>query len=141
MRMKIYNEYLTIEIKQRREFRNVTPSVRAAVQKGGIHEGIILVSALHANAAIFLSDEEEGLLRDIEAWLDRLAPIRDDYQHAKGIQVESNAGVHLQSLLLNSQVVVGLSEGRLDLGPWQHVIYADLDGNRPKRILIKVMGE
>jgi secondary thiamine-phosphate synthase enzyme len=128
--MKIYNEYLTIEIKQRRE-----------VQKGGIHEGIILVSALHANAAIFLSDEEEGLLRDIEAWLDRLAPIRDDYQHAKGIQVESNAGVHLQSLLLNSQVVVGLSDGRLDLGPWQHVIYADLDGNRPKRILIKVMGE
>jgi secondary thiamine-phosphate synthase enzyme len=141
VRMKIYNEYLTIEIRKRREFRNLTPNVRTAAQKGGIHEGIILVSALHTNSAVFLSDEGQGLMRDLEAWLDQLAPIRDDYQHAKGIQVESNAGVHLQSLLLNSHIVVGVSEGRLDLGPWQQVIYADLDGNRPKRILIKVMGE
>lgn len=139
--MKIYNEYLTIEIQKKREFRNITAHVRSAAQKSGFHEGILLVSALHSNAAIFLNDEEEGLLRDIEAWLDRLAPLRDDYQHAKGIDVESNAGVHLQGLLLNAQAVIGLSEGRLDLGPWQHIMYVDLDGNRPKRILIKVMGE
>lgn len=139
--MKVYNEYLTIEIQTKREFRNITANVRSAAQKSGIREGILLVSALHSNAAIFLNDEEAGLLRDIEAWIDRLAPLRDDYQHAKGIDVESNAGVHLQSLLLNAQAVVGLSEGRLDLGPWQNVMYVDLDGNRPKQILIKVMGE
>ena len=139
--MKIYNDYLTVECKQKREFRNLTPSVRAALSKSGIREGMILVSTLHSNAAVFLNDEEEGLLRDVEAWLDQLAPQRSDYQHAKGIQVESNAALHFQSLLLGAHALVGITEGRLELGPWQHVMYADLDGNRPKRILIKVMGE
>jgi secondary thiamine-phosphate synthase enzyme len=139
--MKIYNDFLTIECKQKREFRNLTPSVRAAVSKSGIRDGMILVSALHSNAAVFLNDEEEGLLRDVEAWLDQLAPQRSDYLHAKGIQVESNAAVHFQSLLLGAHALVGITEGRVELGPWQHVMYADLDGNRPKRILIKVMGE
>lgn len=139
--MKIYNDFLTIECKQKREFRNLTPSVRAALSKSGIRDGMILVSSLHSNAAVFLNDEEQGLLRDLEAWLDQLAPQRSDYQHVRGIQVESNAGVHFQSLLLGAHALVGITEGRLELGPWQHVMYADLDGNRPKRILIKVMGE
>ena len=139
--MKIYNDFLTIECKQKREFRNLTPSVRAALSKSGIRDGMILVSSLHSNAAVFLNDEEEGLLRDVEAWLDQLAPQRSDYHHAKGIHVESNAAVHFQSLLLGAHALVGITEGRLELGPWQHVMYADLDGNRPKRILIKVMGE
>jgi len=139
--MKIYNEYLTIECKQKREFRTLTESVKSAVSKSGIRDGMILVSALHSNAAVFLNDEEQGLLCDIEAWLDQLAPQRSDYQHAKGIQAESNAAVHFQSLLLGAHASVGLTDGRMDLGPWQHVMYADLDGFRPKRILIKVMGE
>ena len=139
--MKIYNDFLTIECKQKREFRNLTPSVRAALSKSGIRDGMILVSSLHSNAAVFLNDEEQGLLRDLEAWLDQLSPQRSDYHHVKGIQVESNAAVHFQSLLLGAHALVGITEGRLELGPWQHVMYADLDGNRPKRILIKVMGE
>lgn len=139
--MKIYNEYLTLECKQKREFRNLTESVRGAVSKSGIRDGMLLVSALHSNAAVFLNYSEEGLSRDIEAWLDQLATERSDYQHAKGVQAESNAAVHFQSLLLGAHACVGLTDGRLDLGPWQHVIYADLDGFRPKRILIKVMGE
>ena len=139
--MKIYNEYLTLQSQKKREFHTITANVRAAVEKSAVRDGMILISALHTNSAIFLNDAEEGLLQDIEAWLEKTAPVRDDYQHARGARIESNAGIHLQSVPLNAQAVVGVSEGRLELGPWQDVIYADLDGNRPKRILIKVMGE
>lgn len=139
--MKIYNEYLTLQSQKKREFHTITASVRAAVEKSAVRDGMILVSALHTNSAIFLNDAEEGLLKDIEAWIDSTAPVRDDYQHSQGARIESNAGIHLQTLLLNAQAIVGLSEGRLELGPWQDVVYADLDGNRPKRVLIKVMGE
>jgi secondary thiamine-phosphate synthase enzyme len=137
--MKIYNEQLTLQTKKLREFINITPNVKAAMEKSGFSDGIILVSTLHSNSAVIVSDEEPGLLEDIEAWLDKLAPIRDDYKH-KG-RFESNAGVHLQGLLLHQQAVVAFSEHRLDLGPWQYVLYAELDGQRPKRVLIKVMGE
>ena len=137
--MRIYNEQITLHSKKLREFINITPQVKAAMEKSGFSDGIILVSALHSNSAIFLNDEEPGLLEDLEAWLDKLAPIRDDYKH-KG-RFESNAGIHLQSLLLNAQAVVPFTDHRLDLGPWQHVMYAELDGQRPKRILLKVMGD
>lgn len=137
--MRIYNEQITLQSKKPREFVNITPQVKAAMEKSGFSDGIILVSTLHSNSAVFVNDEEPGLLEDIEAWLDRLAPVRDDYKH-KG-RFESNAGIHLQSLLLNHQAVVAFTDRRLDLGPWQHVMYAELDGQRPKRILLKVMGE
>lgn len=137
--MKIYNEQITVQSKKLREFVNITPQVKAAMEKSGFSDGIILVSSLHSNSAIFVNDEEPGLLEDIEAWIDRLAPTRDDYKH-KG-RFESNAGIHLQSLLLNHQAVVAFTDRRLDLGPWQHIMYAELDGQRPKRILLKVMGE
>jgi len=137
--MRIYNEQITLHSKKLREFINITPQVKAAMEKSGFGDGIILVSTLHSNSAILVNDEEPGLLEDIEAWIDKLAPVRDDYKH-KG-RFESNAGVHLQSLLLNHQAIVAFTDHRLDLGPWQHVIYAELDGQRPKRILLKVMGD
>jgi len=137
--MKIHNEYMTVQTKQKLEFLNITPNVKSGLEKSGIHDGIVLVSALHSNAAVFLSDEETGLLDDIAQWLKQIAPEREDYKH--GGRFESNAGVHLQSLLLKNEVSVSISEGKLDLGPWQYVIYADLDGMRPKRILMKYLGE
>jgi secondary thiamine-phosphate synthase enzyme len=93
----------------------------------------------HSNAAIIVSDDEPGLLEDLQAWLEQLAPEREDYKH-RG-RFESNTGIHLQSLLLHHQVVVPFTEGRLDLGPWQFVLFAELDGQRPKRVVIKAMGE
>jgi secondary thiamine-phosphate synthase enzyme len=137
--MKIYNEHLTLQSKQAREFINITSQVRAAMEKSGFRDGIILVSALHANAAVIVNDEEPGLLEDVGVWLDKLAPVSDHYKH-KG-PFESNSGIHLQSLLLHHQAMVSFSEGRLDLGPWQSVLYAELDGQRPKKIVVKVMGE
>jgi secondary thiamine-phosphate synthase enzyme len=137
--MKIYNEHLTLQSKQPREFINITSQVRAAMEKSGFRDGIILVSALHANAAVIVNDEEPGLLEDVGVWLDKLAPVSDHYKH-KG-PFESNSGIHLQSLLLHHQAMVSFSEGRLDLGPWQSVLYAELDGQRPKKIVVKVMGE
>ncbi len=137
--MKIHSDYMTVHTKQKREFINITPNVKLAMEKSGIRDGIVLVSALHANSAVFVNDEELGLLEDIDTWLEKLAPQRNDYKHSQ--RFESNAGVHLQSLLAHHQVLVSISDAKLELGPWQQVIYAELDGQRPKRILIKVMGE
>jgi len=137
--MKIHNEYMTVQTKQKREFMNITPNVKSGLEKSGIHDGIVLVATLHSNAAVFLNDEEVGLQEDIDKWLNQVAPERDDYKH-KG-RFESNAGVHLQGLLLNSGVSISISDGKLNLGPWQYVMYADLDGMRPKRILMKYLGE
>ncbi len=137
--MRVHNDYMTVQTRQKREFMNITPNVKFAMEKSGIRDGIILVSALHVNAAVFVNDEEPGLLQDVDAWLEKLAPARGDYQHDR--KFESNASAHLQSLLTHHQVLVPISDAKLELGPWQQVIYADLDGQRPKRILIKVMGE
>jgi secondary thiamine-phosphate synthase enzyme len=137
--MRIHSEYMTVQTPAKREFMDITANVKDAVAKSGIQNGFILVSSLHSNSGVFVNDGEEGLLRDISEWLDRLAPQCDDYHHAP--RAESNAGVHLQNLLLHHQVMVSLTEGKLELGPWQQVIYAELDGQRPKRILIKVFGE
>jgi len=137
--MPVYNEQLTFQTKQSREFINITAQVKAAMEKSGFADGIIIVTALHSNSAIFVNDEESGLLEDLSSWLDQIAPVRDDYKH-KG-RFESNAAVHFQSLLLNHQAIVAFTEHRLDLGPWQFIMYAELDGLRPKRILLKVIGE
>jgi secondary thiamine-phosphate synthase enzyme len=137
--MKIYNEQLTLQTQGKREFVNITPQVKAAMEKSSFRDGIILVSVPHSNAAIIVNDDEAGLLEDLQSWLDQVAPEREDYKH-RG-RFESNTGIHLQSLLLHHQVIVSFSEGRLDLGPWQFVLFAELDGQRPKRITIKVLGE
>jgi len=137
--MKIYTEVATLQTANKREFMNITTQVKAALEKSQLRDGIIVVTALHSNVAIFVNDEEPGLLEDLEEWLNQLAPEREDYKHQG--RFESNTGTHLQSLLLHHQVVVPFTEGRLDLGPWQFVIFAEFDGQRPKRIVMKVMGE
>ncbi len=137
--MRIHSDYMTVHTKEKREFINITPNVQYAMEKSGIRDGVILVSSLHTNSAVFVNDEEPGLLEDVDEWLQKLAPPREDYKHAQ--KFESNASVHLQTLLAHHQALVSISDGKLELGPWQQVIYADFDGQRPKRILIKVMGE
>jgi secondary thiamine-phosphate synthase enzyme len=137
--MKIYNELITLQTKEPREIVNITSPVKAAMEKSGFRDGIVLVCSLHANAAVIVNDEEPGLLEDLDTWLNRIAPVQDNYKHQG--RFESNAAIHLQSLLLHHQVVVPFTEGRLDLGPWQFVLFVELDGQRPKRVLVKVMGE
>ncbi len=137
--MKIHTDYITIQTKEKREISNITQNLKFAVEKSGIRDGIVLVAALHSNSAVFIAEDDPGLHRDLEHWLEKLAPIREDYEY--GPKHESNAAILLQNLALQGHIVVGLSEGRLDLGPWQQVLYADLDGQRPKRILIKLLGE
>ena len=137
--MRIHSDYMTVQTKGKREYLNITPNIKAAVEKSGIRDGIILISSLHSNSALFVNDEEPGLLQDITEWADRLAPFGSDYHHSE--RSESNSAAHLQSLLLHHQALVSVADGRLELGPWQSVIYAELDGQRPKRILIKILGE
>lgn len=137
--MKIYNEYITLQTAEKREFVDLTPQIKAAVEKCGFRDGIVLVSSMHSNASVIVSDNEPGFLEDLRDWLEEAAPREREYKH--GHKFESSAAIHLQGLLLHHQAVVGLTEGRLDLGPWQVVLFTELDGQRPKRILVKLLGE
>jgi len=137
--MKFHTEYLTFNTKKHREYIHLTPQVEAAVEKSGVQEGLALVSAMHITAAVFVNDHEEGLLADIDEWLEKLAPFRKDYRHHK--TGETNGDAHLKNLLLHHEVLLPITKGRLDLGPWQRVFYGEFDGQRPKRLIIKVMGE
>jgi secondary thiamine-phosphate synthase enzyme len=137
--MNIYSEHLTFHSKQKREIVNITEPVKAALHKSGFHDGIILVATLHSNSAILVNDDEPGFLEDLTAWLERLCPADAEYKH-KG-RFESTSDVHLQAILLNQNATVGVSDGKLDLGPWQFIHYVELDGMRPKRVLIKILGE
>lgn len=140
--MRTHSEYITVQTEKKREFMNITSNVKSAIEKSGLRDGIILVASLHSNSAVFINDDEAGLLEDIADWLDRLAPFGDNYRHAaKGARAESNAAAHMQSILLNQQAVLSFTDGKLEMGPWQQVIYAELDGMRPKRIHIKLLGE
>ncbi len=137
--MRFHTEYLKFNTKQHREYINITPEVNAALKKSGIQEGMILVSAMHITAGVWVNDAEDGLLADIDEWLERLAPYRDDYRHHR--TGETNGDSHLKSLLVHHQVIVPVTAGKLDFGPWQQVYYAEFDGQRSKRVIIKVMGE
>ena len=137
--MKAHTEYLTFRTSQHRQYINITAEVRAALDKSGIQEGMILVSAMHITAGVWVNDAEDGLLEDIDAWLEKLAPFRKDYQHHH--TGETNGDSHLKSLLVHHEVIVPVTAGRLDFGPWQQVYYAEFDGQRPKRVIIKAMGE
>ncbi|NLG68693.1 MAG: YjbQ family protein [Firmicutes bacterium] len=137
--MKAYTEYLTFHTRKKREYINITDRVQEAVRNSGIQEGMVLVSAMHITAGVWVNDAEEGLLQDIDEWLERLAPFRPDYRHH--LTGETNGDAHLKSLLVHHQVIVPVTAGRLDTGPWQQIYYAEFDGQRPKRVVIKVMGE
>jgi secondary thiamine-phosphate synthase enzyme len=137
--MKFHTEYLTFRTKRHREYLNITPQVQQALAKSGIREGMILVSAMHITAGIYVNDAEDGLIGDIDEWLEQLAPFRADYRHHR--TGETNGDSHLKSLLVHHEVIVPVTAGKLDFGPWQQVYYAEFDGQRSKRVIIKVMGE
>jgi len=137
--VKIYNEAITLQSTKVREVFNITWQVKAAVEKSSFRDGIIVVTSLHSNSAVIVNDEEPGLLADLDVWLQQLAPARHDYKHQG--RFESNSSVHFQSLLLHHQVIIPFTERRLDLGPWQFILFIELDGQRPKRISVKVVGE
>ena len=139
MAMKFHTEYLKFHTRKHREYINITPQVEAAVRKSGIKEGMVLVSAMHITAGVYVNDNESGLIEDIDRWLEELAPFRDNYRHHD--TGETNGDSHLKALLVHHQVIVPVTEGRLDFGPWQRIFYAEFDGQRDKRLIIKIMGE
>ena len=137
--MKAHTEYLWFETGNHREYINITGEVNAALRKSGIKEGMILVSAMHITAGVYVNDAEDGLIRDIDEWLEGLAPFREDYRHHR--TGETNGDSHLKALLIHHEVIVPITAGKLDFGPWQRIFYAEFDGQRDKRVIVKVMGE
>lgn len=133
-------DYLTFETSQRRDYINITNRVEQFVQASGIQHGLCLVSPMHITAAVYVNDAESGLIRDFDDWLERLAPHEPtgQYRHNNG---EDNADAHLKRHLMSHQVVLPITDGRLDLGPWESVFYAEFDGRRPKRVVLKAIGE
>jgi secondary thiamine-phosphate synthase enzyme len=137
--LKSYTKFLTFNTEKRRDFINITDELSTAVAESAIKEGLALVSAMHITASVYINDDEDGLIADIDEWLDKLAPARPDYRHHQ--TGEDNADAHLKNLLLHHQVLVPITDGRLTLGPWQQIFYAEFDGQRSKRVIIKIIGE
>jgi secondary thiamine-phosphate synthase enzyme len=137
--MKFHTEYLTFTTRKHRAYVYITPQVEAIVSKSGIKDGMVLVSAMHITAGIYVNDDEAGLIEDIDQWLERLAPFRENYKHHQ--TGENNGDSHLKALLIHHQVILPVTNSKLDLGTWQRVFYAEFDGQRAKRVLVKVMGE
>ncbi|MBI3189029.1 MAG: YjbQ family protein [Ignavibacteriales bacterium] len=137
--MKFHTEYLWFSTKNKREYINITGEVEQAVAKSGIKEGMVLVSAMHITAGVDINDAEDGLIQDIDEWLEKLAPFNANYRHHR--TGETNGDAHLKSLLVHHEVIVPVTNSELDFGPWQQIYYAEFDGLRRKRVIIKVMGE
>jgi secondary thiamine-phosphate synthase enzyme len=139
--MKSLTEYLTFEVKTRRAFVNITDHVSKLVTKSKIQEGLCLVNAMHITASVFINDNEGGLLHDYEKWLEGLAPHEptDQYEHNK--TGEDNADAHLKRQVMGREVVIAITNGKLDFGPWEEIFYGEFDGKRPKRVLVKIIGE
>ena len=140
--MKSTTEHLTFTIPARRGFLNITPQVETIVAKSGVREGLCLVNAMHITASVFINDDEPGLHADYEAWLERLAPFDADpqvYRHNR--TGEDNADAHMKRQVMGREVVVAITAGRLDFGPWEQIFYGEFDGRRAKRVLVKVIGE
>lgn len=137
--MTAATEYLWFNTRTKREYINITSKVQEIVRASGIREGMVLVSAMHITAGVYVNDAEDGLIQDIDEWLEHLAPYRDGYRHHR--TGETNGDAHLKSLLVHHEVIVPVTNGALDLGPWQQVYYAEFDGMRRKRLIVKVLGE
>ncbi len=137
--MKFATEYLWFNTSRSREYVNVTQEVSHVVRESGIREGMVLVSAMHITAGVYVNDAESGIIEDIDEWADGVAPKGPDYRHHR--TGETNGDAHLKSLLVHHQVVVPITDGELDLGPWQQIYYAEFDGQRRKRVVVKAMGE
>ena len=137
--MKTATSYLWFNTKSHREYINITGQVEAIVAKSGVQEGMVLVSAMHITAGVYVNDAEDGLIHDIDEWVERIAPFDEHYRHHR--TGESNGDSHLKSLLIHHEVIVPITGGVLDFGPWQQIYYAEFDGQRRKRVVVKVMGE
>jgi secondary thiamine-phosphate synthase enzyme len=137
--MRCHTEYLTYQTKKKRELVHLTPTLEEILARASIAEGFMLVSAMHITAGVFVNDNESGLHEDIWTWLDGLAPFKEGYHHHR--TGEDNGDAHLRSLLIHHEVIVPVTKGKLDLGPWQQVFYAEFDGQRKKRVIVKTMGE
>jgi secondary thiamine-phosphate synthase enzyme len=136
--MKVVTDYLWFHTKQRQQFIRITDEVSEIVKKSGVHEGMVLVSAMHITAGVYVNDWEDGLIHDFQVWLEKLAPAGRPYQHHQ--TGEDNADAHLKRTIMGHQVVVPITAGALDLGPWEQIFYAEFDGQRRKRVVVKVMG-
>jgi secondary thiamine-phosphate synthase enzyme len=137
--MKTTTEYLWFNTRNPREYINITDQVERIVTKSQVQEGMVLVSTMHITAGVYVNDAEEGLIKDIDEWLERLAPFNENYRHHR--TGETNGDAHLKSLLLHHEVIVPITHGKLDFGPWQQIYYAEFDGKRRKRVVVKVLGE
>lgn len=137
--MTTLTEYLWFETKKRQEFIRITDEVAEVVRKSGVAEGMVLVSAMHITSGVYVNDWEDGLIHDFHVWLEKLAPAGLDYQHHR--TGEDNGDAHLKRTLMGHQVMLPITSGTLDLGPWEQVFYAEFDGRRRKRVVVKVMGE
>jgi len=137
--MKSHTEYLSFNTSKHREYINITGDVETILKKSGVKEGMVLVSAMHITAGVYVNDAESGLIQDIDEWLERLAPFNQNYRHHR--TGESNGDAHLKSLIIHHEVIVPVTDSKLDFGPWQQIYYAEFDGQRKKRVIVKVMGE
>ena len=140
--MKSLTEYLTFNVPERMGFLNITPQVEGAVARSGIQEGLVLVNAMHITASVFINDDEPGLHQDYKRWLEELAPFDpspDRYAHNR--TGEDNADAHHKRQIMGREVIVAVTRGKLDFGPWEQIFYGEFDGRRPKRVLVKVIGE
>jgi secondary thiamine-phosphate synthase enzyme len=138
--MKHYRKELWFETKKRRELLNITPLVQKCLEESGIQEGLLLCNAMHITASVFINDDESGLHQDFETWLEKLAPEKpyDQYRH-NGF--EDNADAHLKRTIMGREVVVAVTQGKLDFGPWEQIFYGEFDGRRRKRVLVKIIGD
>ena len=139
--MKSATQYLTMNVPSRRGFVNLTPEVERVVLESGVREGLVLVNAMHITASVFINDDEHGLHHDYEAWLEHLAPHEPVRQYRHNDTGEDNADAHLKRQVMGREVVVAITGGKLDFGPWEQIFYGEFDGQRKKRVLIKVIGE
>jgi len=138
--MKTYRKELSFETKKRREFVRITPQIENCIRESGVQDGLILVNAMHITASVFINDNESGLLADFEKWLEQLAPELPHSQYAHN-GAEDNADAHLKRSVMGREVVIAITSGKLDFGPWEEVFYGEFDGKRRKRVLVKIIGE
>jgi secondary thiamine-phosphate synthase enzyme len=139
--MKSLTEYLEFEVPGRRGFVNITGTISALVTKSGVQEGLCLVNAMHITASVFINDAEDGLLNDYDVWLEKLAPHEPTSQYRHNRTGEDNADAHMKRQIMGREVVVAITKGKLDFGPWEQIFYGEFDGNRRKRVLVKIIGE
>lgn len=138
--MKSYRKELWFNVNSRRAFINITRQIEDCVRESGMKEGLVLINAMHISASVFINDDESGLLQDFEVWLEKLAPEKPHSQY-KHNGFEDNADAHLKRTIMGREVVVALTEGKLDFGPWEQIFYGEFDGMRKKRVLVKIIGE